>query len=173
MSSFYYLVLWKSYLEKKNTQKPSAVVMHLRKLISTFYKKYLEKLTVTSLTLDFTPLMARITVLKEQPKQNYGRPSKEINKRSKNQGVVLKPLMNNSCIFRDLKCRCYTQAFNPKISSLSLMNIRFSLSFFQLGFGGFSSSIKQQMIRFLLCFLIKFRKFFIDRVLQFYSSFFY
>ncbi len=38
MPGLYYLVSWKGYPKEKNTWKPSLAVIHLRKLISTFYK---------------------------------------------------------------------------------------------------------------------------------------
>ncbi len=50
--NFYYLILWKGYPEEKNTCEPSAIVKHLRKLINTFHKEYLEKSTATSPPLD-------------------------------------------------------------------------------------------------------------------------
>ncbi len=77
----YYLVLWKSYLEEKNTQKLSSAVIHLRKLINTFHKKYLEKLIATSLPLDSISPMARPFILKL--KQKYSHLSKKANKRSR------------------------------------------------------------------------------------------
>ena len=83
MPGFYYLILWKDYLEEKNTWEPALVVIHLQKLISIFYKEYLEKLTVTSLPLDFVSSIARLLVPKEL-KQKHGRPSKRANKRGRN-----------------------------------------------------------------------------------------
>ena len=80
---FYYLILWKGYSEEKNIWDPSLVVIHLWKLINTFYKKYLEKLTATFLPLYSFLSMARPTVPKEL-KQKHGRPGKKANKRSKN-----------------------------------------------------------------------------------------
>ncbi len=65
MLGLYYLVFWKSYLEEENTWKPSSVVIHLQKLISTFHKGHSEKATVTFLPLDYTPLMARLIVPKK------------------------------------------------------------------------------------------------------------
>ncbi len=56
--------------------------MPLRKLISNFYKEYLEKPIATSLPLDSAAQMTRPIVPKEL-KQNCGRPSKGVNKRSK------------------------------------------------------------------------------------------
>lgn len=82
MPSFYYLVLWKGYLDKENTWKPWEVVMDLQKLISNFHKKDPEKLTVTFALLDSTLLIASLMVPKEL-KQKFGCPSKEANKRDK------------------------------------------------------------------------------------------
>ena len=83
MPGLYDLVLWKGYLEEENTWELSLAVIHLRKLINTFYKKHPEKPTATSPLLDSAPPMTRPTVPKE-PKQKRGRPSKGANKRGKN-----------------------------------------------------------------------------------------
>ncbi len=64
--SLYYFVLEKSYPEEKNTSVHSLTVIHLRKLISTFYKEHPEKSIVISLPLYFIPLMASLSVPKEQ-----------------------------------------------------------------------------------------------------------
>ena len=58
----YYLVVWKGYLKVKNTWKPSLAVQHLKKLICSFYKKYLEKPTVTFLLINSAPPMIRSIV---------------------------------------------------------------------------------------------------------------
>lgn len=54
----YYLVVWKGYPEEENTWEPTSAVMCLWKIVSTFHKDYSEKLIVTSVSLDSTPLMA-------------------------------------------------------------------------------------------------------------------
>ena len=54
----YYLVTWKDYPEEENTWKPFSAVMHLQKMVSTFYKEYLEKPTATAASLDSAPFMA-------------------------------------------------------------------------------------------------------------------
>ncbi len=64
MPGLYHLVLWKSYPEEENTWEPSLAVIHLRKLISTFYKEYSEKPTATFLPLDSAPPMTRPKVIK-------------------------------------------------------------------------------------------------------------
>ncbi len=79
----YYLVLWKGYPKEKNTWEPSSAVIHLRKLISTFHKKHLEKLTATSLLLNSALPMARPPILKQQLKQKRNRSSKGANKRGR------------------------------------------------------------------------------------------
>ncbi len=83
MPGLYYLVLWKGYPEEENTWKLSSVVIHLRKLISTFHKEHPEKPTVTSPPLDSAPPMTRPTIPKE-PTQKRGRLSKGANKRGRN-----------------------------------------------------------------------------------------
>ena len=59
LPGFYYLVSWKRYLEEENTWEPASAAQHLRKLISLFYKDYLDKPTATSPTINTTPPMAR------------------------------------------------------------------------------------------------------------------
>ncbi len=82
MSGLYYFVLWKGYLEEKNTWEPSSTVIYLRKLISTFHKEHSKKPIATFLSLDSVLLMARPLVLKE-PKRKHGHPSKRTNKRDR------------------------------------------------------------------------------------------
>ena len=58
----YYLVFWKSYLEEKNTWELSSTIMHLQKMISTFYKDYPEKLITIFLSFNSTPSIATPSV---------------------------------------------------------------------------------------------------------------
>ena len=76
LPSLYYLVSWKGYLEEKSTWEPSSTVIHLRKMISTFYKDYPEKPTATSSPFDSTPPMAKLSVkpVKHSAKQKQSRP---------------------------------------------------------------------------------------------------
>ena len=75
----YYLVAWKGYPKEKNTWEPSSTVMHLWKMVSTFYKDHPEKPTATLASLDFAPPMAKPTVqllAKQKRGQLTGRANK-------------------------------------------------------------------------------------------------
>ena len=81
LPGLYYLVSWKRYPEKGNTWEIASVVQHLRKLTSSLYKDYPDKLTTTFSTIDTAPLMARPTVKPIEPfKQTHGRPANSTNK---------------------------------------------------------------------------------------------
>ena len=76
LPGLHYLVSWENYIEEESTWELSSVVMHLWKMISTFYKDHLEKPTVTSPPLDSTPPMAKLSVklpVKPSAKQKRGR----------------------------------------------------------------------------------------------------
>ena len=62
LSGFYYLVLWKRYLNEKNTWEPSSAVQLLRKFISLFHKDHLDKPTAIFLTIDTVSPMARLII---------------------------------------------------------------------------------------------------------------
>ena len=62
LPGLYYLVLWKGYLEEKNTWELALAVQHLRKLISLFHKDHPNKPTATSPAIDTAPPTARPTV---------------------------------------------------------------------------------------------------------------
>ncbi len=80
LPGLYYLVSWKGYPEKENTWEPASTVLHLRKLINTFYHDHPEKPTATFPPIDSAPLMARPTVKPRAKassiKQKQGRPAK-------------------------------------------------------------------------------------------------
>ncbi len=82
MPGLYYLVLWKGSLKEENTWDPSLVVIHLRKLISTFHKEHPKKPTATSLLLGFALLMAK-PMFPKKPKQKRSHPNKRANKRGR------------------------------------------------------------------------------------------
>ena len=92
MPSLYYFVLWKNYLEEKNTWEPLSAVIYSQKLINIFYKEHPKKPTTTSLPLDSIPPMVKLLVLKKL-KQNHDRPNKGVNKKSRNYGLHL-PIKN-------------------------------------------------------------------------------
>ena len=62
LSGLYYLVLRKGYPEEESTCELSSAVIHLRKMISTFYKDYLKKPTAIFLLLDSSPPMAKPSI---------------------------------------------------------------------------------------------------------------
>ncbi len=82
MPDLYNLVSWKGYPEEENTWEPSSAVIHLRKLISTFYKEHSEKSTATFPPLDSALPMAR-SIIPKEPKQKHGRPGKGANKQGR------------------------------------------------------------------------------------------
>ena len=55
----YYLIIWKNYPKKENIWEPFLVVIHLWKLVSTFYKDHPKKPIATSAPLDSTPPMGK------------------------------------------------------------------------------------------------------------------
>ena len=82
LPGLYYLVAWKGYPEEENTWKPSSVVMHLQKMVSTFHKDYPEKPTATSVPLDSAPPMAKLTI-QLPAKRKRGRLTGRAKKRTK------------------------------------------------------------------------------------------
>ena len=73
LSGLYYLVTWKDYPKKENTWEPLLDVQHLKKLISSFHKSYSKKPSATSLPINCTPSMARLTIKPTRPiKQKRG-----------------------------------------------------------------------------------------------------
>ena len=54
----YHLVLWKSYLEEKNTWEPVLAIQHLWKLVTAYHKGNLEKLIAISAPVNTAPPMA-------------------------------------------------------------------------------------------------------------------
>ena len=81
LSGLYYFVFWKGYPEEESIWEPSSTVMHLRKMISTFYKDHPEKLTAISLPLNSALPMAKPSVkppVKPSIKQKQSRPINSI-----------------------------------------------------------------------------------------------
>ena len=84
LPGFYYLVSWKGYPEEENTWELASVVQQHRKLISSFHKDHLDKLTTTSPTINIAPPMAKPTVKPTgPPKQKRGQLANSINKWAK------------------------------------------------------------------------------------------
>ena len=74
LPGLYYMVTWKGYPKEKSSWEPSSTVMHLWKMVSTFYKKHLEKPTATLAPLNSAPPMAKPTI-QLSTKQKRGRPT--------------------------------------------------------------------------------------------------
>lgn len=62
LPELHYLVLWKHYLEEKNTWKPVLAIEYLRKLISLFHKNHLDKQIAICEAIDIALPMARPTI---------------------------------------------------------------------------------------------------------------
>lgn len=62
LSGLYYLVLWKSYLEEKNTWEPVSAAQHLKKLISFIYKNHLYKLKAISKAINTALLITKLII---------------------------------------------------------------------------------------------------------------
>ena len=81
---FYYLISWKGYFEDESTWEPASAMQHLRKLISSFNKDYLNKPTATSPPIDLVPPIAKRTVpLNVNGKRKRGRPVGSVRKKAK------------------------------------------------------------------------------------------
>ena len=62
LSGLYHLVVWKDYLEEDNAWEPSSTVMHLRKIVSTFYKDHSEKSIMALALLASTPPKVKLII---------------------------------------------------------------------------------------------------------------
>lgn len=88
LPGLYYLVSCKGYPEEENTWEPALAVQHLRRLLSTFHKKHLEKPIATSSPVNLAPPTTRPIVKPKAPNNklkrgqqakasNNGKPSKK------------------------------------------------------------------------------------------------
>lgn len=59
---FYYLVSWKIYSKKENTKEPILAFQQLKKLIISFYKKYVDKQIINSPLINTALPMAWLTI---------------------------------------------------------------------------------------------------------------
>ena len=100
-----YLVIWKNYSEEKNIWKLLSIVQYLKKLISSFYKDYLERPTATSPPINSTPLIARPTV-KPTTKRKQGGPAKGASKEAKKNWMKLAYVPVKSSFFQNLITNC-------------------------------------------------------------------
>ena len=84
LPSLYYVVFWKNYLKDESNWESASVVQHLRKLVSTLYKEYPNKPTVTFPLIDLALQIARYTTPPNfNGKRKHGRPVSSIQKKAK------------------------------------------------------------------------------------------
>lgn len=84
---FYYLVLWKKYLEKENTWELALAIQHFRKLINFFYKNYFDNSITISESIAIASLMIRPIIKptnKPNIKQKQDQLANSTNKEAKN-----------------------------------------------------------------------------------------
>ena len=79
LPGLYYLIVWKGYPEEENTWKPFSAVIHLWKMVNTFYKDYSEKLTAISAPLNSAPPMAK-PIIQLSTKRKWGWPTRRAKK---------------------------------------------------------------------------------------------
>lgn len=84
LPKLYYLISWKGYPESESNQKSTLIIMHLWKIINTFYKNYLEKSTAISLltnsALPMTRLLTNLLLVNSREKRKQGYLTKNIKK---------------------------------------------------------------------------------------------
>ena len=74
LPGLYYLITWKGYSEEENTYEPFLAVIHLRKMITIFYKDHLKKPTTTSAPLHSALPMDKSTI-QLSTKRKQGQPT--------------------------------------------------------------------------------------------------
>ena len=110
LPGFYYLILWKSYLEKENIWKLVLAIQHLWKLVITFHKEHPEKPIATFPPIGSALPMARPTIKSRTEafctKQKHGRPAKANgpNKRSKRAELLVFCLVFGPVSIADKRC---------------------------------------------------------------------
>lgn len=77
LPGLYYLISWKGFLEEHNTLEPALAIQHLRKLVSIFYNKNLDKPSAISTLVDTVPPTARsiIQLEAQNNRQKQGQPA--------------------------------------------------------------------------------------------------
>ena len=89
LPGLYYLVLWKSYLEKENTWEPALAIQHLQRLVTTYHKDNPEKPTATSDSVNTAPPMARPSALPRPIAKKRGRPAGSTAAPTKKRGQLI------------------------------------------------------------------------------------
>ena len=93
LSGLYYLVSWKSYLEKQSTWEPALAIQHLWRLFTAYHKDNWEKPTAIFAPVNTAPLMVRPSALSRPTpttdiliQQKRGQPAGPMAALTKNRG---------------------------------------------------------------------------------------
>lgn len=180
LSGLYYLVSWKGYLEEEITWEPILAIQYLLRLVITFYKEYLKKLRMTSLSIDSILPMTKPTInltIKTINKQKYGYLTKacEANKNVKKNLTFDIYLIFGFILITGKKFYLSHVIFHPVVQIFDSSTFQFLPNFclFLLGIDQGVFSTTNQVFRFSSNNASEVCGFFINRSTRFSLTIFY